>query len=107
MTRISKFSTGSSADDQKKVLKALTKSKNLVFNCINVVPQKEAECAAISVGLAVKLCFSAPAERSLFKEFVRTRQDFVECLRKNCLTDFHTKEVARSCERDVLFSMNI
>ena len=47
MTRISKFSTGSSADDQKKVLKALTKSKNLVVNCINVVPQKEAECTML------------------------------------------------------------
>ena len=58
-------------DEQKKVLKALTKSKNLVVHCINVVPQKEAECAAISVALAVKLCFSARGERGLFKEFVR------------------------------------
>ena len=66
-------------DDQKKLVKTLTRSQNLLVNCINVMPQKEAECAALSVGLAVKLCFSAPGERGLFEEFVREVIDIDIC----------------------------
>jgi len=60
-------------DDQKRLLKILMKSENddLLVNCVNVIPQKECECAAISIGLAVKLCFTAPGEKSLFEKFVR------------------------------------
>ena len=97
-------------EEQKKLLKALTKCEKstLKINCVNVCPQTEAECGAISVGLGVKLCFSAPDERSIFESFVDARRDFVECLRLNDLVNFESRKVKNRLDySDVLFSINI
>ena len=97
-------------EEQKKLLKTLTKCENstLKINCVNVCPQTEAECGAISFGLGVKLCFSAPEERSIFESFVDARRDFVECLKLNDLVDFQSRKVENRLDNtDVLFSINI
>lgn len=56
--------------EQRKLVKSLLKAENdkVKVNCINVLPQIESECGAISVGLAVKLCFSAPEEKAVFEK---------------------------------------
>ena len=97
-------------DEQKGLLKILTKSEKnyLKVNCVNVCPQTEQECGAISFGLGVKLCFTAPEERSVFESFVDARRDFVRCLRQNDLVDFETKKVENRLDvNDILFSINI
>ena len=95
-------------EEQKKVLRKLTKiqdEKMLRVDCIDVCPQKEQECGAISFGLAVQLCFTFPKERSLFASFVDVRRDFVECLKADNLVEFET--LKRDVTSDVLFSINI
>jgi hypothetical protein len=97
-------------EEQKKLLKTLTKceNNNLKINCVNVCPQTEAECGAISFGLGVKLCFTAPEERSIFESFVDARRDFVECLKLNDLVNFESRNVENRLDNsDVLFSINI
>ena len=97
-------------EEQKKVLKIITKRVNssLKINCINVCPQREAECGAISFGLGVKLCFSAPEEMSIYESFVDARRDFAECIRLNDLVNFESRKVQNRLDtRDILFSINI
>lgn len=97
-------------EEQKKLMKILTKCENdsLKINCVNVCPQTEAECGAISFGLGVKLCFSAPEERSIFESFVDPRRDFVECLKLNDLVNFESRKVGNRLDNsDILFSINI
>ena len=97
-------------NEQKKLLKVLTKcvNKPLKVNCVNVLPQTEAECGAISFGLGVKLCFSAPEEKAVFEKFVDVRRDFAECLKLNDLVEFEsTKVLNRLKTNDILFSINI
>ena len=96
--------------EQQKLLKVLTKCENktLKINCVNVLPQTEAECGAISIGLAVKLCFSALEERAVFESFVDVRRDFAECLKLNDLVNFESRKVlSRLNKNDYLFSINI
>jgi hypothetical protein len=97
-------------EEQKGVLKILTKSErgNLKVNCVNVCPQREHECGAISFGLGLKLCFTAPEERSIYESFVDPRRDFAQCLRLNDLVNFETKKVENRLDvNDILFSINI
>lgn len=69
---------------------------------------KESECGAISFGLAVKLCFTAQDERSVFESFVDVRRDFAECLKLNDLVNFESKKVLNRLDNnDILFSINI
>ena len=94
-------------EEQKTLLKVLMKSENgnLKVNCINVCPQKEHECGAISIGLCIKLCFTAPEERAIFESFVDVRRDFAECLRLNDLINFESNKVENRLDSgDVLFS---
>jgi hypothetical protein len=91
-------------------LKILTNSENgnLKVNCVNVCPQREHECGAISFGLGVKLCFTAPDERSIYESFVDARRDFAECLRLNDLVNFESRKADnRLDDNDILFSINI
>ena len=60
--------------------------------CVNVVTQKEAECGPISVALAVKLCFSAEEEKTVFEKLVDVRRDLVDSLKRNDLVDFESKK---------------
>ena len=95
-------------EEQKKLLKKLAKiqdEKMLRVDCIDVCPQREQECGAISFGLAVQLCFTFPEERSLFSSFVDVRRDFAGCLRSNDLVLFET--LKRDVTSDVLFSIDI
>ena len=97
-------------EEQKGVLKILTKSErgNLKVNCVNVCPQREHECGAISFGLGLKLCFTAPEERSIYESFVDPRRDFTQCLRLNDLVNFETEKVENRFDmNDILFSINI
>ena len=98
------------AKEQKGLLKILTKCENdtLKVNCVNVCPQREAECGAISFGLGVKLCFTAPEERSVYESFVDARRDFAECLKLNDLVNFESRKVENRLDiNDILFSINI
>ena len=97
-------------EEQKTLLKILMKieNRNLKVNCVNVCPQKEHECGAISLGLCIKLCFTAPDERAIFESFVDARRDFAECLRLNDLINFESKIVENRLDsNDVLFSFYI
>ena len=97
-------------EEQKGLLKILTKSgtKNLKVNCVNVCPQTEQECGAISFGLGLKLCFTSPEERSIYESFVDPRRDFAQCLRQNDLVNFETRKVQNQLNgNDILFSINI
>ena len=76
-------------------------------NCVNVVPQTEAECGAISVALAVKLCFSAEEEQAVLEQLVDVRGDFVESLRRNDLVEFRSRKNNDIDKTAILFSMNI
>ena len=93
---------------QKNVLKIITGTEkvSLKVHCVNVVSQTESECAAIAFGLAVKLCFTSPDERSVFEEFVDVRRDFSECLKNNNLNNFRSRKV-KSDSNDIIFSINI
>ena len=96
--------------EQKSLMKVITKSEKckLKINCVNVCTQKEQECGAISFGLGVKLCFTAPEERSIFDRFTDPRQDFVQCLRLNDLVNFQSRKSPDLLDaKDVLFSINI
>ena len=95
-------------EEQKKLLKKLAKIKDeklLRVDCVDVCPQREQECGAISFGLAVQLCFTFPEEKSLFASFVDVRRDFVKCLRANDVVMFET--LKRDVSSDVLFSIDI
>ena len=94
---------------QKKVLRTMMKCEErpLKVNCVNVVPQTEAECGAISVALAVKLCFSAEEEQAVLEQFVDVRGDFVESLRRNDLVEFRSRKNTDIDKKEILFSMNI
>ena len=97
-------------EEQKRLVKILTQSehKNLKVNCVNVCPQTEQECGAISFGLGLKLCFTAPEERSIYECFVDARRDLAQCLRQNDLVNFETKKVENRLDgNDILFSINI
>jgi hypothetical protein len=97
-------------EEQKTLLKILMKSEDekLKVNCVNVCPQKEAECGAISVGLCIKLCFTAPEERAIFESFVDVRRDLAECLRLNDLINFESNKVENRLDsNDDLFSLYI
>ena len=74
---------------------------------MNVFPQKEAECGAISVALAVKLCFNAEDEKAVFDNFIDVRRDFVSSLRLNDLVDFESKTNDFVDRTEILFSINI
>ena len=96
--------------EQKALLKRITYSEfnSLKINCINVNPQRELECGAISFGLAVKLCFTAPDEKSVQESFVDVRRDFTECLRTNDLVEFQSKREKHTLDQnEILFSIKI
>ena len=95
--------------DQKKLLKILKncQDKSLRVQCVNVVPQKEAECGAISVALAVKLCFTAEDEEAIFDSFVDVRRDLVATLRDNNLLNFESKRQTLVDLKQILFSIKI
>ena len=76
-------------------------------NCVNVVPQTEAECGAISVALAVKLCFSAEEEKAVLERFIDVRRDMVESLRRNELVEFESRSIDEFDAKEKLFSINI
>ena len=97
-------------NEQKKLLKVLCNCENdvLKVNCVNVCPQIESECGAISFGLGVKLCFTVPQERAIYEEFVNVRRDFADCLKLNDLVDFESREVTSQVRfNDNLFSINL
>ena len=79
----------------------------LKVNCVNVVPQTEAECGAISIALAVKLCFSAEEEQAVLEQFVDVRGDFVESLRRNDLVEFRSRKSIEIDKTEILFSLKI
>ena len=90
-----------------KLLKSLCNSGQNVLkvNCMDVAEQWESECGAISVALAVHLCFSAPSENDVFKRIENVRQTFLNCMQNNSLTYFQLSP--RYIEQKVLFTINI
>ena len=95
--------------EQKKLLKTLKncKDKSLQVHCVNVVEQSESECGAISIALAVKLCFSAEDEKAVFERLIDVRKDFVTSLRANDLIDFHSRKSDEFDAKERLFSIKI
>ena len=97
-------------EEQRMLLKRLMKANDNSLNvkCVNVIPQRESECGAISIALAVKLCFSAPDEKAVFEKFERVRDNFVECLKLNDLIDFQSRKIDnRINSKDHLFNIII
>ena len=96
-------------NDQKKLLKKLKKCEDrpLRVHCVNVVPQREAECGAISVALAAKLCFSTEDEKDVFEKFIDVRRDLALSLRENELMAFESKASNFIGSKEILFSIKI
>ena len=93
--------------DGVKLLKILTKSNELTVNCVNVHPQEESECGAISVALAVQLCFFPADGYDIHYKMKNVRRELYQSFRDDNLHYFScTKKVIKPDER-LLFSMKI
>ena len=91
--------------DGVNMLKILTKSKELKVNCVNVQLQEECECGAISLALAVQLCFFSGDE--VYHKMKDVRRDLFRCFKDDQLNYFSsTKRTIRSDDR-ILFSLNV
>ena len=88
-------------DEQKKVLKLLTKTEVglLKVNCVNVAPQLGNECGALCVGLGAKLCFPQKDDSTVFDAFVNVRRDLVASLRRNELLEFESKRTSQNRDK--------
>ena len=87
--------------DGKKILKILASSEELQINCINVQLQEESECGAISLGLAVQVCFYPAEEGAVQYKLMDVRKELLNCLKQNNLNYFKcakikTGQIARS-----------
>ena len=92
--------------DGKKVLKALTLSENLKVNCVNVQPQRENECGAISIALAIQLCFYPENEAAIQSRLIDVRTELFRSLKQNQLDYFkYAKVKTGQCEK-ILFSID-
>ena len=92
--------------DGKKVLKALTLQENLKVNCVNVQPQQENECGAISLGLAVQLCFYPENEVAIQSRLVDVRNELFRSLKQNQLDYFKYVKVKTGQMEKNLFSID-
>ena len=93
-------------NDGVRLLKSLTKSDKLTVNCVNVQLQDECECGAISIALAVQLCF-AESDDDIYYKMKDVRKDLYQCFKENRINYFTcTKKSVKPSER-LLFSMNI
>ena len=89
----------------KKLLKILTHSKELQVNCINVQLQDECECGAISLGLAIQLCFYPADEGAVHYRMLDVRKELFRCLKENRLSYFKCSRVKTQQEEKILFSV--
>ena len=89
-----------------QLLKTLTRSEHLQVHCINVEPQRENECGAISLGLAVQLCFYPEGEGAIRYRLLNVRDDLLHCLKQNALGYFRFSKVKTGNSKKILFSIN-
>ena len=89
-----------------KIIKMLTQSETLKINCINVQQQHESECGAISIGLAIQLCFYPEDEGAMYYRLNSVRTELFRCLRENQLSYFKYSKVKPGSQGRVLFSRN-
>ena len=92
--------------DGIKLLKILTHSSQLRVNCIDVQLQDESECGAISLGLAVQLCFYASDEDAIQYKLRDVRKELFRCLKNNQISYFAYSKPKIKKAGKVLFSMN-
>ena len=92
--------------DGIKVLKAVTLSENLKVNCVNVQPQQENECGAISLGLAVQLCFYPENEAAIQCRLLDVRNELFRSLKQNQLDYFKFSKVKNGQKEKILFSFD-
>ena len=93
--------------DGVRLLKSLTKSDKLTVNCLNVQLQDESECGAISLALAVQLCFYPPDGDDIYHKMKNVRKELYWCFKDNQINYFtSTKRTVKPSER-ILFSQNI
>ena len=90
----------------KKMLKTLAKSNTLRVNCVNVQPQLENECGAITLALAVQLCFYHEDEGAIHHRMINVRDGLLQCLRLNQLNYFQFSKVKTIPTKKFLFSFD-
>ena len=90
----------------KKMLKILAKSKTLRVNCVDVKPQLENECGAITLALAVQLCFYHEDEGAIHHKMINVRDGLLQCLRLNRLNYFQFSKVKTMPTKKFLFSFD-
>ena len=84
----------------------MTLSENLKVNCVNVQPQQENECGAISLGLAVQLCFYPENEVAIQSRLVDVRNELFRSLKQNQLDYFKYVKVKTGQMEKILFSID-
>ena len=91
----------------KKCVKILAKSEKLTVNCVNVQLQDESECGAISLALAVQLCFFPDDGVAIYSKMKDARSDLYRCLIDDEMNYFHYTKKAIKPNEKVLFSINV
>lgn len=94
-------------ENGKKILKVLTQSEKLQVNAINVKTQDESECGAISVALAVQLCFRPADTDDIHYKMKDVRKELFRCLRENQIGYFTCTKMKIKPDEKILFSMNV
>ena len=75
--------------DGKKFIRLLCNTKNeITVSCVNVAEQVESECGALSVALAVHLCFFSPEENNIYNNILDVRSMYLNCMQQNSLSYF-------------------
>ena len=94
-------------NDSKRLFKILTGSESVKVNCINVQLQDESECGAISLGLAVQLCFFPSDGFEIHYKLKNVRQDLFRCLKDNQMNYFSSTRKSIQQEEKILFTLNV
>ena len=89
-----------------KLIKMLTQSKSLKINCMAVQEQTESECGAISIGLAIQLCFYPAEEGAIHYQLNCLRTELFRCLKENQLSYFNYSKLKSAPQGKVLFTMD-
>ena len=88
--------------DGKKLIRLLCNTKNeITVFCVNVAEQVESECGALSVALAVHLCFFSPEENNIYNNILDVRSTYLNCMQQNSLSYF------KMSRRDVFNQENL
>ena len=94
-------------ENGKKILKILTQSEQLIVNAVNVKTQEESECGAISVALAVQLCFHPADKDDIHYKMIDVRKELFRCFKENQIGYFKCVKTKIRPDEKILFSFNV